>query len=234
MRVYHGSYLAIDEINFAKCQPGRDFGKGFYVTKIRSQAEYWAIRIGGKKKTEGIITEFDFIEYAFEYENLKTLRFNGYCGEWLDFIVLNRANTSSKQAHDYDIVEGPVADDAVALRIYDYLDGKLTKEQFLEELKFKKQTHQICFCTVQSLQMLKFLHNGADGDIIHIDDDVVETLMIDFGWTEEEATAKYYPSKTHTALVDESSGLYKKAWTEIYDLFLQELNLKNKNKPLLG
>jgi hypothetical protein len=50
--------------------------------------------------------------------------------------------------------------------------------------------------------------------------------MIDFGWTEEQATAKYYPSKTHATLVDESSGLYKKLWGEIYELLLQELNLK--------
>ena len=48
MKVYHGSYLAIENIDFSFCRKKRDFGKGFYVTKIRSQAEYWGASI---KKT---------------------------------------------------------------------------------------------------------------------------------------------------------------------------------------
>jgi hypothetical protein len=74
--------------------------------------------------------------------------------------------------------------------------------------------------------MLTFPSDGADVKIIHIDDDVVEALMVDFGWTEEQATGSYYPSKTHATLVDESSGLYKKPWREIYELLLLELSLK--------
>jgi len=42
MKVYHGSYTAIDKIDLEQCEVGRDFGRGFYVTNIRSQAEYWA------------------------------------------------------------------------------------------------------------------------------------------------------------------------------------------------
>jgi hypothetical protein len=106
------------------------------------------------------------------------------------------------------------------------MDGKVSKEQFLEELKFKRPSHQICFCTVQSLQMLKLLHNGADGKIIHIDDDIVETLMIDFGWTDKRATDVYYASKTWSLLIDEATGLYKKTWREIYHLLMQELKLE--------
>ncbi|MDR0605191.1 MAG: DUF3990 domain-containing protein [Bacteroidales bacterium] len=223
MRVFHGSYTAIDKINLSKCQPKRDFGQGFYVTKIRSQAEYWAKR--KDRKTKGVVTEFDFHEYAYRYEKLKLLRFDGYSEEWLDFIMLNRANEQKEQAHDYDIVEGPVADDAVTRRIFEYLREDLTKRQFLEELKFKKPTHQICFCTVQALLMLTFINDGVDGEIIYTDDDVVETLMEEFGWTEEQATDKYYLSETHAKFVDESTGLYQKPWREIYELFLQELNL---------
>jgi hypothetical protein len=46
MKVYHGSYTAIDTIDFSFCRKRRDFGEGFYVTKILSQAEYWATRKG--------------------------------------------------------------------------------------------------------------------------------------------------------------------------------------------
>jgi len=33
MKVYHGSYTAIDEIDLNRCEVGKDFGQGFYVTK---------------------------------------------------------------------------------------------------------------------------------------------------------------------------------------------------------
>jgi hypothetical protein len=41
MKVYHGSYTVIDTIDFSFCQIKRDFGKGFYVTKFREQAQVW-------------------------------------------------------------------------------------------------------------------------------------------------------------------------------------------------
>jgi len=226
MKLFHGSYIAIDKVDLSKCKPGKDFGCGFYVTKIRSQAEYWAERMGDRNDTAGVVTEFDFQEYAFEDEDLNILRFDNYSEEWFEFIMLNRSNVRKKQVHNYDIVEGPVADDAVTSRIYDYKDGKVSKEQFLEELKFKKPSHQICFCTVRSLQMLTLLPNKYDCELVHLDDDIIETLMTDFGWSETQATSVYYASKTWKRLIDETTGLYKKTWTEIYRMLLQELKLK--------
>ncbi|MDR3189268.1 MAG: DUF3990 domain-containing protein [Prevotellaceae bacterium] len=38
MKVYHGSYLKIDKIDLSKCEPHKDFGRGFYVTKLLSAA----------------------------------------------------------------------------------------------------------------------------------------------------------------------------------------------------
>jgi hypothetical protein len=35
MKVYHGSYIKIERIDYAKCRLYRDFGRGFYVTKFR-------------------------------------------------------------------------------------------------------------------------------------------------------------------------------------------------------
>ncbi|MDR1405854.1 MAG: DUF3990 domain-containing protein, partial [Prevotellaceae bacterium] len=56
MKVYHGSNTAIDEIDLEKCQWGKDFGRGFYVTSLRSQAEAWAKRMGRKQGNSGVIT----------------------------------------------------------------------------------------------------------------------------------------------------------------------------------
>ena len=73
MKVFHGSYTAIENIDFSFCRKRRDFGKGFYVTKIRNQAEYWAIRKGDDN--DGVVTVFEFDQSSFDDEDLKTLRF---------------------------------------------------------------------------------------------------------------------------------------------------------------
>jgi hypothetical protein len=75
MRVYHGSYLYIETIDLSKVRDFRDFGRGFYVTKIKSQAEFWAKRTGEHNNTEGSITEFEFNTNAWRDKELNTLQF---------------------------------------------------------------------------------------------------------------------------------------------------------------
>ena len=227
MKVYHGSYTAIENIDFSFCRKRRDFGKGFYVTKIRTQAEYWAIRKGDDNDTEGVVTVFDFDESSFDDKDLKTLRFDGYNNDWLDFVMLNRINKNDRQAHDYDIIEGPVADDDIATRVYDYIKGKVSKKQFLNELTLKKPTHQVCFCTMQSLQALELCKANADVEIIHIDNDVVKALVTDFDLSEIEATKLYYKSATYTRLANEKTKLYLKKWQEIYQMLQKEMKIVN-------
>jgi hypothetical protein len=224
MKVYHGSGTEIIDIDLSKCEPYRDFGKGFYVTNIRGQAVFWAERKGNDSRTQGYVTEFEFIETAFEHRKFKVLRFDDYSEEWLDFVVMNRNRNLPVPAHNYDIVEGPVADDKITQRIRFYLEGVVPKQVFLEELKFFRRTHQICFCTHRSLQALeptrkkKFVGN--------IDDAITQSLVMDYDLSEEKAIDLYYESQTYKMLIDESTTLYQKPWTEIYEMLLQELNLK--------
>lgn len=42
MIVYHGSNIEIDTIDLKRCRPYKDFGKGFYVTELKKQAELMA------------------------------------------------------------------------------------------------------------------------------------------------------------------------------------------------
>jgi hypothetical protein len=223
MKVYHGSDMKIETIDLSKCRIGTDFGHGFYVTKILKQAEDIAARVASWHDTMPIVTEFYFNEYAFEDKDFKTLRFESYTDEWLDFIVKNRASINSKPMHDYDIVEGPVANDDVAARIYDYLNGDVTKEKFIAELRFKKPMHQICFCTTASLQMLSSISQKNDSKIIQIDDLLVEQLMIDNHIDEIEASDLYYKSKTFETLSDESSELHKYSWRVVYEMLKKEI-----------
>jgi hypothetical protein len=223
MKVYHGSYMEINEIDLSLCEPYRDFGRGFYVTNIRKQAEHWANRKGRIAKSKGYVTEYNFIESVLEHWKFRVLRFTAYSEEWLDFIVMNRNPNSPVPAHDYDIVEGPVADDKVTLRLDTYLEGALSKEAFLEELKFFKHTHQICFCTHRSLQALERIRKIKFTG--NIDDAITQSLVSDHNLSEKQALDAYFESQTYKALIDESTGLYQKAWTEVYQLLLQELKL---------
>ncbi|MDR0866782.1 MAG: DUF3990 domain-containing protein [Candidatus Symbiothrix sp.] len=223
MNVYHGSDVKIKTIDLSKCRIGTDFGHGFYVTKFLKQAEDIAARVASWHDTRPVITEFIFNEYAFEDQDFSVLRFDSYTEEWLDFIVKNRASIASKPMHDYDIVEGPVANDDIAARIYDYLNGDITKEDFLDELKFKKPMHQICFCTTASLQMLSSVEKNNDSKIIQIDDLIIEQFMLDNQIDETVAADLFYNSKTFETLSDESTYLFKKSWQEIYEILKKEI-----------
>ncbi len=45
MKVYHGSDTQIEQIDLNKCKLGKDFGQGFYVTKLENQARTMAERV---------------------------------------------------------------------------------------------------------------------------------------------------------------------------------------------
>jgi len=224
MKVYHGSYTAVSEIDLTKGRSNLDFGKGFYVTNIRSQAEFWATRAGRFHKTEGVVSEFEFYENAFEHYDLNVLRFFGYTEQWLDFVVLNRNPKSPIPAHDYDIVEGPVANDDVNNRINDYLEKMVSKTDFLKELALHRPTHQICLCTVRSLQMIETIDKKYYIKVKHISKPVIEMLIIEQDFDKYSAADVFYNSKTFTKLADESTGLSKKSWQEIYEMLKKELH----------
>ena len=226
MKVYHGSFTEVSVIDLSKCEIGRDFGKAFYVTRLREQAESWAKRKGRVNQDDGIVTEYTFYENAYEHYNLKVLRFDRYNEEWLDFIISNRHPNAS--AHDYDIVEGPVANDDIAQRIFAYLAGEISKKDFLEELKFKhNESHQIAFCTMASLQMLEWVNRKTDMSLLGIDDAVIQSLIKDAGMPEERAVDLYYGSDTYRKLADETTGLYQKSWEEVLNLLKLEINKEN-------
>jgi hypothetical protein len=223
MKVYHGSDTLIEKIDLDKCKFGKDFGRGFYVTKLQDQAQTMAERIARWNKKKPIVSEFEFDEFALIDDDLKKLHFEDYNDEWLDFVVLNRKNKLQQQVHDYDIVEGPVADDKITEQIQDYIDGIISKEKFLNDLIYLP-LHQICFCTIQSLQALTLSKPIINSKIRHIGSDVLQALMTDYDINELEAADKYYTSNTYSKLADETTKFYEKDWTEIYELLKKELN----------
>ena len=225
MRVFHGSDTFIDVINLERCKPNKDFGRGFYVTKLAEQAWDMADRVSRWSDKKPAVTEFEFDENAFDDDEINSLRFDIYDERWLDFIVLNRNKSTRKNIHEYDIVEGPVADDAVSVRIDAYLDGFVSKPIFLEELKYKQVTHQICFCTIRSLQFIKRIDAKPDGVFYSIDDKIVKQIILDFGLSEMQATDRYFSSKTYKKLISEQDDLPLKPWQDIYKMLKKELKM---------
>lgn len=162
------------------------------------------------------------MEYAYEDERLKVLRFDSYNEDWFDFIMLNRS-TLRNQAHDFDIVEGPVVDDQVSKRIFLYQSGVLTKQEFLDELRFKKLTHQMCFCSALSLQMLTPVDTKFDAEIMLISDALVAQLITKEHLPDDKAVNVFYSSQLYSLLINPSTEYYKKSKDELYKQLLREL-----------
>lgn len=149
MILYHGSRDIVQYPEIRKAQYNKDFYFGFYCTSYAEQAKRWATRFGKR----GYINQY---EYKPNPE-LKYLVFETMTEEWLDFIVACRQGIS----HQYDIVEGPMADDTIYNYIQNYMDGKISRAAFWELAKFKYPTHQISFHTISALDTLKFLGSEA-------------------------------------------------------------------------
>lgn len=81
--------------------------------------------------------------------------FEEYSVEWAEFILNNRKNLSDKPAHSYDIVVGPIADDTVGLQMRRFLQGYISIERMIEELKFNKPAIQYFFGTELAISHLR-------------------------------------------------------------------------------
>jgi hypothetical protein len=57
MLLYHGSYTTVDIPDLAKCASKKDFGKGFYLTTSKKQAEDFVRASMKKAIAQGLITQ---------------------------------------------------------------------------------------------------------------------------------------------------------------------------------
>lgn len=142
--LYHGSTVAVPHPQLLPSKYTKDFGPGFYCTSIQTQAQRWATR-----RTNGVVTTYTYnINTA-----LKILTFKSLSEDWLDFIV----NCRTGIPHDFDIVEGPMADDEIFFTVQTYLRGEISREAFWAMAKFRYTTHQISFHTKSALSTIKYL-----------------------------------------------------------------------------
>ena len=151
MILYHGGVDEIIVPDLVHSRKAVDFGPGFYVTPLLSQAEKWCEK---RKRRYGRAT-ISFYELNEGCASaLRVLRFNSYSEDWLDFIVSCRAE---QDVSDWDIVIGGVANDKVFDTLEAFFDGFATKIQTIDKLKMAQPNLQYCFRTGAALKALTFI-----------------------------------------------------------------------------
>ena len=142
--LYHGSNTVVEKPQILISGFYKDFGYGFYCTNIEKQAQKWALTKRGKH----IVSIFCYQPT----DELNVHSFSSMTDEWLDFVVDCRRGVK----HNYDVVEGPMADDQIWDYVEDFIEGTITREAFWVLAKFKYPTHQIVFCTQKALESLTY------------------------------------------------------------------------------
>ena len=163
MRLYHGSNVDIKEINLAMCRPYKDFGQGFYLTVIREQAENMARRVAMLYGGEAVLNQYDLDEKSLMGKDLKIKNFGVKTSEeWARFVKNNRnrkftdvSSPESNMDNKYDIVIGPIANDAMAVLFRKYENGMIDFDTLLKGMEYKETTNQYSFHTEKAVQLLK-------------------------------------------------------------------------------
>lgn len=157
IRLYHGSNVAIGQIELSRSKRGKDFRQGFYLNANPDHAMEIAVRTT-RFLNEGVATLscFEFNEDEAKNCGLNIMVFPDYSEEWAEFVVMNRKNNSDVPAHPYDIVIGPIADDTVGVQIRRFIMGYLSASALVEELRFKgEHVVQYFFGTPKAIKFLK-------------------------------------------------------------------------------
>ena len=152
LKLYHGTNTTFDKVELDKCLPYKDFGRGFYLTTLRTQA---LARAKNKCNFEGgapTILAYQFDEK--ELANLNVKYFEKPTEEWANFIFANR-NKRNKKMHNYDIVVGPVADDGVIASIRLYETKVIDLAEFVKRLEYAHPNIQYAFCTERAIALLQ-------------------------------------------------------------------------------
>lgn len=172
MLLYHGSYCEVKIPDLSRCASSKDFGKGFYLTSSREQAESFialslkkakAQRLAPKEQSYGVIS-------AFRYQSTKDILMRIYKeanADWLHCVVGHRKANSFPKIVDnlkkYDVIAGKIANDATNVTILTYLIGAYGTVGSAEADRLcigrlipERLKDQFCFRTEKGLRCLSF------------------------------------------------------------------------------
>ncbi len=151
MLVYHSSDKCFDSPDVKHSRDALDFGKGFYVTRLKEQAEKYASRFLRMGK-DAYIHIFEFTPNS----DMIIKSFDSYDEEWLEFVCnCRKGGVEYKQ---YGIIEGGVANDKVFQTVDLYIEKVYNMEQALKNLAYEMPNNQLCFITQRAIdRCLKFI-----------------------------------------------------------------------------
>ena len=142
MTLYHTSDRRIEHPDISFSRAYLDFGKGFYTTPNRGQAEKYAKRFF-KEERPAFLNTFELDDTCEGYTQHK---FEEYDGDWLDYVVACR----KELPHDaFDIIEGGIADDDVFNTLDLYMADLIPREEAIKRLRERQPNWQICLCNQQ-------------------------------------------------------------------------------------
>lgn len=173
MELYHGSYMIVDKPDLAKCNKGKDFGQGFYITTDYNQAKKFvssSIRkamkngatVDGKK---GYVSVYK-MDIDLDY---KIYEFKSADSEWLHCVAAHRRSSLFKNGvldewKKYDVIIGKIADDTTNQVITAYIEGlygepgtETADNIAISLLMPERLNNQICIRTDKALDALKFI-----------------------------------------------------------------------------
>ncbi len=154
MLLFHGSSYDFADFDLSFARPGRDFGKGIYLTSNYNQALKWATKRGA-----GFIYHCNFDENIFDNSNdLKIRALTEYNKEWLDMLCFCRINL---QDTNDDLIYDRMADNTYpelskTLRLYS--NGVKSVVDTINKIKWRSVLNdQYCFKTYKALSLLEII-----------------------------------------------------------------------------
>ncbi len=163
MLLYHGSNTDIIEIDLTKCRPYKDFGRGFYLTVMKEQAEKMANRVARIYGGTPVVNVFEIDDSFMLISGLNVKDFGTQTSEeWAKFVRNNRDKSYTDYSdpecnidNKYDIVIGPIANDDMALLFRQYENGMISFENMLNGMIYKETTNQYSFHTQKAIGLLR-------------------------------------------------------------------------------
>ena len=136
--VYHVSNEEIKKPSVDVNGENLGFGKGFYLTNSKIEAEALARKMSDKN----VISVYEFNYFKTKNVGYRFNEFETYNKEWLNFVVDCRKGKDV--AADYDIVIAGGIYDEIADIVSDYEKNNITADEAVEQLRYKDVKFQIC------------------------------------------------------------------------------------------
>ena len=88
--------------------------------------------------------------------------------------------------------------------------SKISTKTLIEKIKFRELTHQICFCTTESLFALELVDDDKLFEIEDISNAIIKKLSIENNMNELDAMKIFFNSKTYENLTKSDNPSFAK------------------------